>query len=148
MMRITRRDFVVTAGAAAVVAAIPAHAALKGTSMYGLIGKMKVAPGQRDALTSILLEGLTGMPGCLSYIVAQNPTDPDALWITEAWDSKASHQASLSLPSVQEAIGVAGHSLPVSASDSRQHRSADMGLWRFAQLPDSSFQPASLRGSA
>lgn len=70
MMRITRRDFIATAGTAAVVAAIPAHAALKGTSMYGLIGKMKVAPGQRDALTSILLEGLTGMPGCLSYIVA------------------------------------------------------------------------------
>jgi quinol monooxygenase YgiN len=61
-------------------------------------------PGQRDALISILLEGVSGMPGCHSYIVAQDPTDPDAIWITEAWDSQESHRASLSLPSVQEAI--------------------------------------------
>jgi len=72
--------------------------------MLGLIGKMKAVPGQRDALISILLEGIRGMPGCLSYIVAQDPTDPDALWVTEAWDSKESHQASLSLASVQQAI--------------------------------------------
>jgi len=72
--------------------------------MYGLIGKMKTMPGQRDALISILLEGVSGMPGCHSYIVAQDPTDPDAIWITEAWDSQESHRASLSLPSVQEAI--------------------------------------------
>ena len=51
--------------------------------MYGLIRKMKVVPGQRDALISILIEGISGMPGCLSYIVAQDPTDPDAIWITE-----------------------------------------------------------------
>ena len=72
--------------------------------MYGLIGKMKVVPGQRDALIAILLDGLSGMPGCLSYIVAQDPTDPDAMWVTEAWDSQESHRASLSLPSVQQAI--------------------------------------------
>lgn len=72
--------------------------------MYGLIGKMKVVPGQRDALISILLEGVSGMPGCLSYIVAQDPTDADAIWITEVWDNQDSHQASLSLPSVQQAI--------------------------------------------
>lgn len=72
--------------------------------MYGLIGKMKVVPGQRDALISILLEGLNGMPGCLSYIVAQDPADSDAIWVTEVWDSKESHQASLSLPSVKAAI--------------------------------------------
>lgn len=72
--------------------------------MYGLIGKMKVVPGQRDALISTLIEGVSGMPGCLSYIVAQDPTDPDAIWVTEVWDSQESHQASLSLPSVQQAI--------------------------------------------
>ena len=73
-------------------------------AMYGLIGKMKVVPGQRDALVAILLEGLRNMPGCLSYIVAHDPADPDAIWITEAWDSQANHQASLALPSVQAAI--------------------------------------------
>ena len=72
--------------------------------MYGLIGKMTAKAGERAALAAILLEGLTGMPGCLSYVVAEDPADPDALWITEAWESPDAHRASLSLPSVQAAI--------------------------------------------
>lgn len=73
--------------------------------MYGLIGKMLAAPGQRDALIAILLESVGNMPGCLSYIVAADSADPNAIWITEAWDSKESHAASLKLPAVQQAIG-------------------------------------------
>jgi len=72
--------------------------------MYGLINKIRVVPGQRDVLISILIEGVSGMPGCLSYVVAQDATDPDAIWITEAWESQASHRASLALPTVQQAI--------------------------------------------
>ncbi|NUM43562.1 MAG: antibiotic biosynthesis monooxygenase [Anaerolineales bacterium] len=72
--------------------------------MYGLIGKMLTAPNQRDNLIAILLEGTSEMPGCLSYIIAKDPTDPNAIWITEVWDNQATHQASLSLPSVQQAI--------------------------------------------
>ena len=72
--------------------------------MYGLIGKIRAQPGQRAALAAILLEGTAAMPGCLSYVVAEDPADADALWITEAWDSSASHQASLALPAVQAAI--------------------------------------------
>lgn len=72
--------------------------------MYGLIGKITAVPGQRDALTAILLEGTVGMPGCLSYIVATDPADENALWVTEVWTDKASHDASLSLPSVRQAI--------------------------------------------
>jgi len=44
------------------------------------------------------------MPGCLSYIIAGDPAEPDALWITEVWDSVESHRASLNLPAVQAAI--------------------------------------------
>jgi len=72
--------------------------------MYGLIGKMTAVPGKRDDLIAVLLEGVATMPGCLSYIVAKDTGDANAIWITEAWDSKASHEASLSLPSVKEAI--------------------------------------------
>jgi len=72
--------------------------------MYGLIGKLRAVPGKRDELAPILLAGTTAMPGCLSYIVAADPTDQDALWVTEVWDSKESHRASLALPAVQEAI--------------------------------------------
>ena len=72
--------------------------------MYGLISKLIAAPGNRDELISILLEGTTEMPGCLSYVVSQDSTDENALWITEVWESQASHEASLSLPGVQRAI--------------------------------------------
>ena len=72
--------------------------------MYGLIGKMTAAPGKRDALAAILLEGTRDMPGCLSYVIATDSADADALWITEVWDSQTSHQASLQLPAVQAAI--------------------------------------------
>ena len=72
--------------------------------MYGLIGKMTAAADKRDELIAILLEGTTKMPGCLSYIVAKDPGDANAIWITEVWDSQASHEASLSLPGVKAAI--------------------------------------------
>lgn len=72
--------------------------------MFGLIGKMNAVPGQRDALITILLEGTASMPGCLSYVIAKDPGDADAIWVTEVWDAQASHRASLTLPSVQQAI--------------------------------------------
>jgi len=72
--------------------------------MYGLIGRFKVQPGARDRLASILLQGTKAMPGCLSYVVAADSKDPDSLWVTEIWESAASHQASLSLPAVMQAI--------------------------------------------
>ena len=72
--------------------------------MYGLIGKMSAVAGQRDALAAILLEATGAMPGCFSYVIDTDPAEPDALWITEVWDSAASHKASLGLPAVQAAI--------------------------------------------
>ena len=71
---------------------------------YGLIGKMTAAPGKRDDLIDLLLAGVSDMPGCLSYVVARDLEDDDAIWVSEAWESKAAHEASLSLPSVQDAI--------------------------------------------
>jgi quinol monooxygenase YgiN len=75
--------------------------------MYGLIGKLNTTPGQRSTVVAALLEGTRSMPGCLSYVVAEDPTNPDAIWITEAWESKDSHAASLNLPCVQQAIAKA-----------------------------------------
>ena len=72
--------------------------------MYGLIGKMIAAPGRRDELLSILLESVGDMPGCHSYVIATDPADENAIWITEVWDGPDSHRASLALPSVREAI--------------------------------------------
>ena len=75
--------------------------------MYGLIGKMTSQPGQRDALLGLLLQGSQDMPGCLSYIIAKDASDEDALWITEVWEDEASHDNSLQLPSVRDAIAKA-----------------------------------------
>jgi quinol monooxygenase YgiN len=72
--------------------------------MYGLIAKMTAVAGQRDALASILLDSTQSMPGCLSYVIANDPADADALWITEVWDSAASHRTSLTVPAVQASI--------------------------------------------
>jgi quinol monooxygenase YgiN len=108
--RATRRAFLSTIAASASLGAVRAARragttpANGDTTMYGLIGKMTATPGQRDALIAILLEGTGAMPGCLSYIVAADPADADAIWITEVWDSEASHKASLALPAVQDAI--------------------------------------------
>jgi quinol monooxygenase YgiN len=75
--------------------------------MYGLIGKLLAQPGQREALLDILLAGTGDMPGCLSYIIARDPADADALWITEVWTGPDTHQASLGLPAVRAAIAQA-----------------------------------------
>jgi quinol monooxygenase YgiN len=72
--------------------------------MYGLIGKISTTPGQRDAFIALLVEGTAKMPGCLSYVVALDTTDPDGLWVTEVWDNQKSHQESLALPGVKEAM--------------------------------------------
>jgi quinol monooxygenase YgiN len=97
-----RRDLLLAGGA--LVIGRPLIASVQGEGMYGLIGKMMAVDGKRDELVAILVEGVAGMPGCLSYIVATDPADANAIWITEAWDSKASHEASLTLPAVRAAI--------------------------------------------
>lgn len=106
-MDIGRRDFLLVAGAAAAGAVLgaPTRAASQPRSeMYGLIGKIMAVPGQRDALVAVLLDGTGAMPGCLSYVVARDPGDADAVWVTEVWESQAHHAASLALPVVREAI--------------------------------------------
>ena len=92
--------------------------------MYGLIGKLRTIPGQRDALTEILLDGAASMPGCLSYVVATDPTDSDAIWITEVWERRELHQASLALPVVQQAIA---QGRPLIAGFSERFETTPMG---------------------
>lgn len=75
--------------------------------MYGLIGKMLAVPGKRRELIEALRSGIEGMPGCLSYVVAEDAADADAVWVTEVWLDEASHEASLQLESVQQAIAQA-----------------------------------------
>lgn len=72
--------------------------------MWGMIAKITLLPGKRDEMIGILKESAADMQGCLSYIVAKDAADENIIWVTEAWDSMASHDASLSLPAVKNAI--------------------------------------------
>lgn len=75
--------------------------------MYGLIGKLLSVEGAREELLQTMLTGMGQMPGCLSYVIARDASDPNALWITEVWESRELHQASLQLQAVQDTIGKA-----------------------------------------
>lgn len=97
-----RRTF--TLATASLAAAQPQE---KPKSMYGLIGKMLATPGQRDTLIQYLLEGTQSMPGCLSYIVSKDALEENAIWITEVWDTKESHDTSLQLPAIKATIAKA-----------------------------------------
>jgi quinol monooxygenase YgiN len=105
MALLDRRTVLASTAAAMGLAACGIQFGKETSSMYGLIGKFTATDDNRDALMRILLDGVSGMPGCLSYVVASDPADPNAIWITEVWDSQESHAASLAMPSVQEAIG-------------------------------------------
>ncbi len=125
--------------------------------MYGLIGKMRATPGQRDALLAILLEGTEAMPGCLSYVIAQDPAEADAIWITEVWTDAASHTASLSLPAVQQAIAkarplIAGfdshvETMPVGGMGCRLPCRSALGRDAFAPATSTNARP-SLRAAS
>lgn len=71
--------------------------------MYGLIGQIEAVPGKRDELAAILA-GMGEMPGCLSYIVANDPSESQFIWVTEVWEGQQAHTDSLQLPAVQAAI--------------------------------------------
>ena len=72
--------------------------------MYGLIGSFRAAAGKRQELISILLASVGSMPGCRSYVVAEDPEDAELVWITEVWESAGDHKASLKIPEVKAAI--------------------------------------------
>jgi quinol monooxygenase YgiN len=104
----SRRRFVATTTAAISALGLGRFAlAEQEKPMYGQIVMIKVAPGKRDELINILLQGSSQMPGCLSYVIAKDLNEEDSLWITEAWVDKVSHQSALSLPSVQQSIAKA-----------------------------------------
>lgn len=119
-MSIDRRIFL--SGTAA-LAALPSAATAQEQTMYGLIGQFRAQPGQRNALIDILTER-HDMPGCLSYVVYKDLQDGDVVWVSEVWRDQAAHQASLSIPSVKDAIGRA---MPLIAEFGAHHELEAVG---------------------
>lgn len=74
---------------------------------FAVIGQMMASPGKRSELIALLLSGTRDMPGNLLYLIAEDLADPDAIWITEVWNTRTDHANSLKLPQVQAAIAKA-----------------------------------------
>ncbi|WP_049579751.1 putative quinol monooxygenase [Streptomyces sp. SBT349] len=77
--------------------------------MYGYIGTMRVRPGRRDEVVALLLRSVDELrnAGCRSYVVGLAADDEQAIVVTEVWESKEHHDASLDLPAAKAAIGEA-----------------------------------------
>ena len=86
------------------VALLPVLGSQEARRMWGMVAKIMVLPGKRDEMIGILRESASEMPGCLSYVVAEDAGDENCIWVTEVWDSIGSHDASLHLPAVKHAI--------------------------------------------
>ena len=77
---------------------------------YGRQGTIVAKPGQGEALKRIMLasaERADEMPGCRLYLIAGRKEEPDAVLITEVWDSAEAHAASLNIPAVISTIASA-----------------------------------------
>lgn len=76
---------------------------------FANVGTLSVKPGQRDTVLAILTRSNPELlqAGCLLYEVGISEDSPDTVFVTELWTSAQAHQASLQLPSVQEAIAEA-----------------------------------------
>lgn len=76
---------------------------------FGMYAKLVAKAGQRDALTAILLRGVDGLRahGCELYLINHAPENADVVWVTEVWDSREAHAASLQLPETRAAIAEA-----------------------------------------
>ena len=71
---------------------------------FDVKSKITLADGQREAFIEILQAGTRDMPGNISYEITKDGADEAVIWIAEQWEDEAAHKASLSLPSVREAI--------------------------------------------
>lgn len=77
---------------------------------YLMQGKLIAKPGLRDELAQILLEGSAHVgeaKGCIFYLIGTNKDDPDAVYITEMWESLEDHTNSLKDPREKETMAKA-----------------------------------------
>lgn len=76
---------------------------------YAYQGTMRTRPGRRDEVVAILLNGTDGLraAGCHLYAVGTSETDLDLVVVSELWESKEHHDASLELPETKAAIATA-----------------------------------------
>lgn len=80
---------------------------------YGLHGKLRATQGNGPKLAEILLQAaeLVGKAeGCHLYVVSKDKQEPDAVWVTEVWDTKEAHDDSLK---DKEVLALIGQAMPI-----------------------------------
>lgn len=76
-------------------------------SYYTLINKLITKPGKRDDVIQLLLESgkpFQGHPSCIHYLVFKDSSDPNVIWVEDAWTNKEDHTAALSQPEMKPYI--------------------------------------------
>ena len=66
--------------------------------MYAMTGKLTARPGQRAEMTDVLLRAakvVSGLSGCKMYLVCEDVSNENMVWVFEIWDDKEAHDASL-----------------------------------------------------
>lgn len=66
--------------------------------MYAMTGKLTAQNGKRAELASILIEAakIVGkIPECKQYLVCEDASNENVVWVFESWDSKQAHDDSL-----------------------------------------------------
>jgi quinol monooxygenase YgiN len=74
---------------------------------FGIYGKLIAKEGERERLTTILLdaaESLRNLDECELYLVSVAPEDANSVYVYEVWASESAHQGSLTLESTQTLI--------------------------------------------
>src|SRR5690348_7557298 len=76
---------------------------------YGYLNAITTRPGHRDEVVKILLGGADGLrgAGCLLYVVGVDDSDEVTIRVSEVWQSREHHDASLRLPETRAAIAAA-----------------------------------------
>jgi quinol monooxygenase YgiN len=95
------------------------------TAGYGRCGNLVAVPGRRDDLVALLRRAsdeLSTAEGCRMYLVGLAADDPDGIWVTEVWDDRESHQASLRMDGVRALIAegmalIAGMGDPIEMTE-------------------------------
>lgn len=76
-------------------------------SKYLQHGKITAKPGHANDLASILVEAsklVSELKGCRLYVISKDKAHPNAIYVTEIWDSKTDHDNSLRIKEVRTLI--------------------------------------------
>ena len=86
---------------------------IQAMTYYGLHGRLRAKPGNGNDLSALLLQAaeiMKNAAGCHMYMVSRDAANPEDIYVTEVWNSKEDHDASLAMEGVPELIS---HAMPL-----------------------------------